>query len=288
VLTAGLLVLRLVPGPDSWRRTAPRSCWAGSTVPALAGFGATLERPRRAARAGPGPSPPPAPSSSAAALLRRGGACSRPVAALFLAGNLLVAILTAQPGQGLLEPRRAATSSRWRCSGGLVALSLGRPRLPHRSTARSGCRCPSRPRGSPSSSSSCWASSPAAASGLASRPRRRHARPSAEAARGSARAAGPRLAEQKGPHTRHRLVCGPADDSWGVVTAIPLSLYRCWSNLSPACLRASTGLRARHDASGPGYSTSAAREVGRRLAPADEPRRPVAHHHDRGTGHPRL
>ncbi len=122
MLTAGLLVLRLVLGLIMAAHGAQKLLgWFDG--PGLAGFGATLER--LGVRPG-------RPWAIASAAIELGGGLLvavgllTPVAALFLAGNLLVAILTAHLARGFWN-RDGGYEFPLALLGGLVALSLAGP-----------------------------------------------------------------------------------------------------------------------------------------------------------------
>jgi putative oxidoreductase len=119
VLTAGLLVLRLVLGLTMAAHGAQK-VFGWFDGPGLAGFGATLERL--------GVRPGRTWAMVSAAVELGGGllvavGLLTPIAALFLAGNLLVAILTAHLARGFWE-RDGGFEFPLTLLGGLVALSL--------------------------------------------------------------------------------------------------------------------------------------------------------------------
>jgi putative oxidoreductase len=122
VLSAGLLVLRLVLGLIMAAHGAQK-LFGWFDGPGLAGFGATLER------LGVRPGRPWAMASAiiefAGGLLVALGLLT-PVAALFLAGNLLVAILTSHLARGFWN-RDGGYEFPLALMGGLIGLSLTGP-----------------------------------------------------------------------------------------------------------------------------------------------------------------
>jgi putative oxidoreductase len=122
VLTAGLLVLRLVLGLTMAAHGAQK-VFGWFDGPGLTGFGATLER--LGVRPGRTWAIVSAGVELGGGLLVAVGLLT-PVAALFLAGNLLVAILTAHLAQGFWN-HDGGFEFPLALLGGLVALSLAGP-----------------------------------------------------------------------------------------------------------------------------------------------------------------